>query len=172
MNTTTAGGETYANLVPGVPLYTQDINCHCYDPNKTFVLNPAAWSDPAPGTFGTSAAYYTDYRYARHPQENFGFGRDFVVKERYRLSLRAEFTNIFNRANVPNPTSVNALAKQTVNTTTGTGTAGFGWINTQTVSATSPRQGTIVGRFTFLNCRGQAPGSLFSTHGGSYRRQS
>ena len=52
--------------------------------------------------------------------------RDFVVKERYRLNLRAEFTNIFNRANIPNPTSVNALAKQTVNTTTGTGTAGFG----------------------------------------------
>jgi hypothetical protein len=149
LNTTTAGGETYANRVPGVPLYTQDINCHCYDPNKTFILNPAAWADPAPGTFGTSAAYYSDYRYARHPQENFGFGRDFVVKERYRLSLRAEFTNIFNRANIPNPTSVNALAKQTVNTTTGIGTAGFGWINTQTVAATSPRQGTIVGRFTF-----------------------
>jgi hypothetical protein len=53
LNTATAGGETYANRVSGVPLYTQDINCHCYDPNKTFVLNPAAWSDPAPGTFGT-----------------------------------------------------------------------------------------------------------------------
>ena len=94
--------------------------------------NPAALVRSRPGNAFTSAAYYSDYRYARHPQENFGFGRDFVVKERYRLSLRAEFTNIFNRANVPNPTSVNALAKQTTNPTTGTGTAGFGWVNTQT----------------------------------------
>ena len=44
-----------------------------------------------------------------------------------------EFTNIFNRATIPIPTSVNAAAKQTINTVTGSGTAGFGWINTQSV---------------------------------------
>jgi hypothetical protein len=149
LNTTTAGGVTYANRVPGVPLFTQDLNCHCFDPNKAFVLNPAAWADPPAGQFGTAAAYYGDYRNARHPVENFGFGREFSYKERYRLSLRVEFTNIFNRASIPVPTSVNAAAKQTTNALTGSGTAGFGWINTQTVTATSPRQGDIVGRFTF-----------------------
>ena len=30
---------------PGVPLYLQDLNCHCFDPTKTLVLNPAAWAD-------------------------------------------------------------------------------------------------------------------------------
>ena len=29
---------------------------------KQLVLNPAAWTDPAPGTWGTSAPYYSDYR--------------------------------------------------------------------------------------------------------------
>ena len=67
LNTATAGGVTYANRVPGVPLFTQDLNCHCFDPNKTFVLNPAAWADPPAGQFGTAAAYYSDYRNARHP---------------------------------------------------------------------------------------------------------
>jgi hypothetical protein len=89
------------------------------------------------------------HRNARHSVENFGFGREFPIKERYRLSLRVEFTNIFNRANIPVPTSVNAAAKQTVNTATGINSAGFGWINTQSVGATTPRQGDIVGRFTF-----------------------
>jgi hypothetical protein len=40
----TSGSQiSYANRVPGQPLFTQDINCHCFDPNKTFILNPAAW---------------------------------------------------------------------------------------------------------------------------------
>ena len=29
-------GTSFANRVPGQPLYTVDLNCHCYDPNKTF----------------------------------------------------------------------------------------------------------------------------------------
>ena len=126
-----------------------DLNCHCYDPNKTFVLNPAAWSDPAAGTFGTAAGYYSDYRYQRKPVENLGMGREFRVKEHYVASIRVEFTNVFNRANTPNPTSTNAKATQTVSGATGLNTAGFGWINTASVGGTTPRQGTIVGRFQF-----------------------
>ena len=38
---------TFANRVPGQPLFTVDLNCHCYDPKKTFVLNPNAWVDPS-----------------------------------------------------------------------------------------------------------------------------
>ena len=66
---------------PGVPLFTQDLNCHCFDPNKTFVLNPAAWSNPAPGQWGTAAAYYSDYRYQRRPVENLSLARIFRIKE-------------------------------------------------------------------------------------------
>src|SRR5204863_2606711 len=48
---------TVMNRVPGEPLFTQDLNCHCFDPNTTFVLNPKAWVNPPLGLFGTSAAY-------------------------------------------------------------------------------------------------------------------
>ncbi len=132
---------TYANRVPGVPLFTVDQNCHCFNPSTTFILNPNAWQNPAPGQWGTSAAYYNDYRYQRHPNESMSFGRIFRFKERASLEIRAEFTNIFNRAVLPNPTSTNALQSQI------TGSSGFGFINT--TLAGTPRQGSIVGRFRF-----------------------
>ncbi len=137
---------TFQNRVAGQPLYLQDLNCHCFDPNKEFVLNPAAWSTPAEGTFGTSAAYYTDYRFQRRPQENVAVGRTFRFHERASLNVRAEFSNIFNRAQAPNPTT--AITTQTRNAA-GAPTAGFGFVNTSTVGATTPRQGTIVARVTF-----------------------
>ena len=55
-------GGTNANRVPGEPLFLKDPNCGCFDPNKEFMLNPAAWTDPGPGQWGTAAAYYSDYR--------------------------------------------------------------------------------------------------------------
>jgi Carboxypeptidase regulatory-like domain/TonB dependent receptor-like, beta-barrel len=159
----------YANRVAGQPLFLKDMNCHCFDPNKEFVLNPAAWSDPAPGTFGTGAAYYSDYRYQRQPQENFAFGRDFKLtgEGKVRLNIRAEFSNIFNRSRLPNPTSTSALATRTYqdpSNPSGTlslkatdpghvdtkATAGFGFINTAVAPSTpASRQGQIVGRITF-----------------------
>jgi hypothetical protein len=139
--------NTLFNRVPGVPLFTQDLNCHCYDPNTTFVLNPNAWSNPAPGQWGTAAAYYTDYRYQRRPVENISLGRVFRVKERASLQIRAEFTNIFNRAEANNPTATNALATPTRNPA-GQTTAGFGYINTATTFS-PPRQGQLVARFQF-----------------------
>ena len=51
------------NRVPGQPLFTENLNCHCFDPSKTFVLNPAAWVNPPAGQYGTAAAYYSDYRF-------------------------------------------------------------------------------------------------------------
>jgi hypothetical protein len=60
--------NTVQNRVPGAPLFTQDLNCHCFDPSTNFVLNPAAWANPAPGQFGT-ATYYNDYRAQRRPVE-------------------------------------------------------------------------------------------------------
>jgi hypothetical protein len=145
---TATAPNSYANRVPGQPLFLKDLNCNCFDPNKEFVLNPSAWSDPAPGQFGTSAAYYSDYRYARHPQENLAVGRTFRIKERASFNLRIEFTNVLNRSVIPNPTATNALAPQLL--TNGKPTSGFGFINTA-VAPTTPanRQGQIVGRFVF-----------------------
>jgi hypothetical protein len=139
---------SFANRIPRVPLFTQDINCHCFDPNTSFVLNPAAWSNPAPGQFGTSAPYYSDYRYQRRPAENMSIARNFSFREgRMNLQIRAEFANIFNRTQVNDPTATNAFATQTRNAA-GQSTAGFGYINTGTAFA-PPRQGTLVARFQF-----------------------
>ena len=145
--------STYANRVAGQPLYTVDLNCHCFDPNTTFALNKAAWTDPPQGQFGTSAAYYNDYRQPRRPSENLNLGRTFRLVERVTLEIRGEFSNILNRAYFQTPTSTNAAATQNVNKL-GQTTAGFGYINVQTpLAATSaapgPRSGSVVARFRF-----------------------
>jgi Carboxypeptidase regulatory-like domain/TonB dependent receptor len=141
----------YANRVEGQPVYLKDPNCRCYDPTKEFILNKAAWADPAPGTFGNAAAYYNDYRAQRRPQESFSFGRIFRFTERVNFNVRAEFSNIFNRSVVPTPAAANlsnANLAQTI--TNGVATAGFGFTNTSVAPAIpTSRQGTIVGRLTF-----------------------
>jgi hypothetical protein len=116
------------NRVPGVPLFTQDLDCHCFDPNTTLVLNPAAWANPAPGQFG-SATLYGDYRQQRRPMEDLTFGRTFRIRERIGLMVRAEFTNVFNRTQINNPTSAirGAAQKRVVaNDPNSRTTAGFG----------------------------------------------
>ncbi|HEY7336763.1 MAG TPA: carboxypeptidase-like regulatory domain-containing protein [Bryobacteraceae bacterium] len=153
---------TTVDRVPGQPLYTVDLNCHCYDPNATFVLNPNAWVNPPVGQFGTSSAYYSDYRMQRRPQESMSLARTFRFKERASITIRAEFLNIFNRAGYNVPSSGNAFATQT--TKNGQTTGGFGYINPAVVGAAAtnpaaataatfatppPRQGTLVARFQF-----------------------
>ena len=174
-NTGGNANATYANRVAGQPLFLKDMNCHCFDPNKEFVLNPNAWADPAPGQFGTGAPYYIDYRYPRQRQENLGIGRTFRIGERASFNIRAEFSNIFNRSRIlilnqnqagtPNVTSNNAKATRTALDANGKSytltsdagshvdgkvVSGFGFINTGiTPTVPTSRQGTIVGRFTF-----------------------
>jgi hypothetical protein len=137
---------TDMNRVPGEPLFTQDLNCHCFDPNTTFVLNPKAWVNPPLGLYGVSAEYYNDYRDRRRPAESMSLARNFRVKERMNLQIRGEFTNIFNRTFLNAPTSGNALATQTRNAA-GQTTAGYGYINN--ANTTGQRQGQMVARFTF-----------------------
>jgi hypothetical protein len=137
---------TLMDRVPNVPLFTENLNCGCYNPNTTFVLNPAAWVNPPAGQYGTASAYYNDYRYQRRPAENLSLARNFRIRERYNLQIRAEFTNVFNRTEVSNPTATTATATQTA--VNGQTTGGFGYINNgSTFSA--PRSGQLVARFQF-----------------------
>jgi hypothetical protein len=148
-----ASTGTFANRVPGVPLFTVDLNCHCYNPAGTFALNPAAWTNPPAGQFGTSAAYYSDYRAQRRPVENMNLGRTFRIRENMTLNIRGEFSNIFNRAFWNNPTATNSQAQQ-VRAGNGNTLSGFGYMNLTTFSQSTgpvilPRQGVLVARFTF-----------------------
>jgi Carboxypeptidase regulatory-like domain len=138
---------TFANRVAGQPLFLKDLNCGCIDPTKSLVLNPAAWSQPGPGQFGTAAAYYNDYRYARRPDEQINFGRAFRVKERMSLQVRAEFFNVFNRTYLNNPSNGNAQATTSFKSN-GVLSSGFGYINNSSVYS-APRTGQIVARFQF-----------------------
>jgi len=153
-NSSTLLRSTYATRVAGVPLYLADINCHCYDPSKTQVLNPAAWTDTPSGQFSPSAAYYNDYRYQRRPSELASFGRVFRIKERASLQIRAEFNNIFNRSLLLGGTVGTYVNPSTaLNTPVKTGPdgrniSGFGTINT-TGTVSGERQGTLVARITF-----------------------
>jgi hypothetical protein len=140
---------TFFNRVPGQPLYLKDLNCHCIDPTQNLVLNPAAWSSPQDGQWGTSAPYYNDFRYQRRPAESMSFGRVFRIRESMALTIRMNFQNIFNRTQLNNPTATNPLAP-TTRSASGQLTGGFGFINYVGGSTFfPPRQGTLEMRFQF-----------------------
>jgi hypothetical protein len=141
--------STYFNRVPGVYPFLQDLNCHCIDPTTTLVLNPAAWTNPADGQWGTAAPYYSDYRYQRRPSESMSLGRVFQIKEQMRLTVRINFVNIFNRLYMNNPSATGPTAPTTRNAA-GLLTGGFGFINYVGGSTFAPpRQGTLEMRFSF-----------------------
>jgi hypothetical protein len=174
--------NTLVERVPGQPLFNDtwvdkkgkthtneplDINCGCFDPTRTFVLNKNAWRNPPEGHFSTSNAHYSDYRQQRRPSESMSLARTFRFKERASLTIRAEFTNMFNRTGINLPTGpslMTASATQTTDPATGFTSGGFGYISTAAVGGSNtnpaaagtamfptppPRQGTIVARIQF-----------------------
>ncbi|MEO5924262.1 MAG: TonB-dependent receptor [Bryobacteraceae bacterium] len=146
-NTSTLLRGTWSTRVPGQPLYLVDINCHCFDPSRTQILNPAAWTDTPSGSFSPSARYYNDFRYRRIPQELLSVARNFRFRERATIMIRAEFNNAFNRTQNPNPS--NSLSRTVpLADSLGRYTSGYGTINT-TGNVAGQRQGTLVMRLTF-----------------------
>jgi hypothetical protein len=139
--------NTRMNRVEGQSLFLTDLDGSDFDPNADFVLNPAAWSNPAQGQFATSVPYYDDFRYQRRPDEQLSFGRSFRLKNRSRFEVRAEFFNALNRIQLNNPDATNPLQTQQRNAQ-GVPTSGFGRINTGTVFG-PPRSGQIVMRLSW-----------------------
>ena len=150
--------NTLENRVPGVPLFLKDPNCHCIDPTKDFILNPAAWTNPAPGQWGTAAPYYSDYRFARRPSEQLSLGRRFRIREQMALEIRAEFFNAFNRTYLADPVvtapqgtracTAGGTVSATGTCSAGTSGSGFGYVNPTSLKV-QPRNGQFVARFTF-----------------------
>jgi hypothetical protein len=155
------GRSTVFRRVPGQPLFLQDLNCHCIDPNKDLVYNAAAWQDPGLGEYAGTAVYFDDYRTQRRPQESMSLARLFRFKERMTLSMRIEFSNIFNRTFMNNASATTNPTTQTSCSAGAQGTPicndpatrgqvlnGWGFINSTTVAAPA-RNGTAVIRFSF-----------------------
>ena len=140
--------NTRMNRVDGQPLFVHDPDGGEYDPNKDFVLNPAAWVNPAQGEWGTSPAFYDDYRYQRRPEEQLSIGRVFRLGSGSgKLDVRGEFFNPFNRTYMNNPDASNPQLTQRVNAD-GVPIAGFGRIDTGSVFG-PPRSGQLVVRFSW-----------------------
>ncbi|HOK46137.1 MAG TPA: hypothetical protein PLK67_09410 [Bryobacteraceae bacterium] len=68
-------------------------------PSNTYI-NKSLFSDPPPLTLGTAAPRYTQIRGFGTISEDLGLMKNFRVQERYRIQIRAEFLNAFNRHNL------------------------------------------------------------------------
>ena len=124
-----------------------DINCHCFDPTKTQVLNPAAWTNIPDGQWANDFSAIRSFRGLRYPNEAINISRNFIIKEGISLNIRVEFQNAFNRIRLPQPT-VAANFSATPTTANGLYTGGFGTI--VPISGTSgARTGLFIGRLTF-----------------------
>ena len=141
-----SGTGTFDIRIPGQPLYLKEPNCHCIDPSKDLVLNPAAWVEPGPGQFG-GQAYYNDYRYQRRPTESLSLGRLFRIREHMSLELRVEAFNVFNRTQMNDPDGTNSLLTA-VRDANGVLQSGFGRIDPGSLNA-PPRHGQMLARFRF-----------------------
>ncbi|HLH44877.1 MAG TPA: carboxypeptidase regulatory-like domain-containing protein [Bryobacteraceae bacterium] len=148
MSAYTFNTNTRMEPVPGAPMFLQNPNCGCIDPNSNRqILNPAAWVDAPAGVWGSGAAYYNNYRWQHQASENMNFGRAFRFRERINLSIRAEFFNVFNRVYLPVPSASNPAATSTFNKA-GVPTAGFGYIiNSSGIGG--QRNGQLVVRLKF-----------------------
>lgn len=140
-----------------------DINCHCFDPSKTVVLNPNAWQTIPDATWTSDTSTYAFFRAPRRPTESANIARNFRIKERYTFQIRLEFLNIFNRAFLPAPlistfSPVNAAAtlQKAAN---GNYIGGFGTFGNLSNSGAlsgyalglggGQRTGQLIARFTF-----------------------
>ena len=95
------------NVVPGVsPFLNQD---------GVLFLNPAAFSTPAPGTFGgleRNAIHGPDFK-----QVDFFFAKHFSTGGRTEVEFRGEIFNLFDTVNFANPVGTLPLALPTSSTT-------------------------------------------------------
>jgi Carboxypeptidase regulatory-like domain len=152
LTSVTFGNGVWANRVPGQKLFLHSLNSHGGDPRTTFFLNPAAWANPAAGTYATSKPFYGDYRNARQPSEQLGFGKVFPLKERLKFSLRADFFNVFNRWVYPNLQNTGNPFQAAQYGGDGSIVNGFGYLGDSISGAGgnyAPRSGEFVARIQF-----------------------
>lgn len=125
-------GPNYATTVLGVSqLGTWEGR---FDPAVNRYLNAAAFTLPAPNTFGTGAQYLPNVRGPAYSNEDLSLSKRIAIKERFNLELRIETFNALNRVVFGGP------AADVSNPTT------FGRITTQ---ANSPRNAQLTAKLNF-----------------------
>ena len=100
------------------------------DPGNSYI-NPAGFSAPAFGNFGNSGPYVAGLNGFGSANENISVYKDFKIKERMKLQIRAEFYNLFNRHYFNNPST----------------TVGGAYFGDVTSVGGSPRNGQLGARF-------------------------
>jgi len=125
-------GPQTPNIVPGVAQKgTWDGS---FDPAKNRYLNIAAFTTPAPFTFGTAGLYLPNVFSPNYYNEDLALVKNTKIGERLELQLRLEAFNVFNRVVFGAPSS-------------NVGTAStFGVISSQ---ANAARNGQIAMKLTF-----------------------
>ncbi|HEV2322814.1 MAG TPA: carboxypeptidase regulatory-like domain-containing protein, partial [Terracidiphilus sp.] len=118
-----------AVLVPGVKPFVSG-TCGTTSPCVKW-LNPAAFTEPATGTFGNTGK--NSFRGPAYTTWDMGLFKKIPVTERVHFQFRAEFFNALNHTNLNNPTS-------------GVNSAGFGTING---AASDPRIGQLALKMLF-----------------------
>ena len=91
------------NLVSGGSPRT-GLSCGGFDPATSLYLNLAAFTDPAPFSFGNAPRRLPNVRGCTYSDENISLLKYFpVVHERVSMRLGADFFNIFNRRHLGGP---------------------------------------------------------------------
>ncbi len=152
LTSVTFGNAVWANRVPGQKLFLHGLNTHNVNPHTTFFLNPAAWANPASGTYANSKPFYGDYRGPRYPSEQLGIGKVIPIKEGLTFSLRADFFNVFNRWAYPGLNNTSNPFQTAQYASDGSISNGFGFFGDGISGAGgnyAPRSGEFVARIQF-----------------------
>ena len=97
----------YSNVAAGADL-SRHFNGPQFNPSNAAdpgnrYFSPAGFSNPAFGDFGTSGPWVAGLNGFSAASENLAVYKDFKIKERIKLQIRAEFFNLFNRHYFDNP---------------------------------------------------------------------
>jgi hypothetical protein len=114
-------------------------------------INPAAFLDPANGTFGDNGR--NNLFGPRLTVFNFSIAKEFSFTERIKLELRSDWVNVFNHPSFGPPTSTLPFGAAGTTGTNGTGIFGnFGLINSSAPNGgitVAPRSGQLSAKITF-----------------------
>jgi hypothetical protein len=98
-NVTTAVNSTTTNR----PNVVYGVSDRLANPTLAEWFNTAAFSLPAPFTFGDASRTIPNIMGPRLINADVALYKEFVIKERYKLALRGEAFNLFNRPDFGNP---------------------------------------------------------------------